>query len=338
MHGVLHVGRESHAFRWLHLARVALIPLAILAATSAFAQQGTLSGAVVDSSGASVGQVHVKLSLDAGGPLQETQSSERGDFSFSHIAPGKFHISFAAQGFAERTIAGELHAGELLNLPRTTLVVASLTTEVNVTETQAEIAQEQIKEEETQRFVGLVPNYFVVYTPDPAPLNTKQKLDLTWKTYLDPSSFVINGAIAGIWQARNTYRGFGQGAQGYGKRYGAAFADYGTGLVLGNVVLPAIFKQDPRYFYKGTGSKRSRFLYAVSRSVICRGDNLREQFCFSSVIGNLASNALSNLYYPTDDRTSVGGSFENGALSIGGDALNALFQEFVAKKLMRKKR
>ena len=308
----------------------------MLAVVPAFA--ATISGTVVDSSGASVEGVHVRLTLDAGGPAQETQSSERGDFSFSNIAPGKFHISFAAQGFAETTIAGELHGGEFLSLPRTVLAVASLTTQVNVTETQAEVAQEEVRVEETQRFIGHVPNYFVVYTPDPAPLNTKQKFELTWKTYLDPSSFVINGAVAGVWQARNTYRGFGQGAQGYGKRYGAAFADYGTNLVLGNVVFPTIFKQDPRYFYKGTGSVRSRFLYAISRSVICRGDNRKDQFCYSSVIGNFASNAISNLYYPTDDRNSLGGSFENGALSIGGDALNALFQEFVAKKLMRKKR
>jgi hypothetical protein len=316
-----------------------LLILAMLATTpSAFAQQGTISGTVIDSSGASAERVQIKLSLDAGGPVQETQSSERGDFSFSNVAPGKFHIAFAAQGFAETTVAGELHVGESLTLPRTALAVASLVTQVNVTETQVEIAEEQIKAEETQRFFGLAPNYFVTYNPDAVPFNTKQKFELAWKTFLDPASFVINGGIAGVGQAQNSYKGFGQGAQGYAKRYGAGFADYGTGLVLGNVVLPTVFRQDPRYFYKGTGSVRSRVLYAVSRSVICRGDNLKNQFCYSSVISNFGSTALSNLYYPAADRNSAGEIMELGAFGVGGDALNALFQEFVAKKLMRKKR
>jgi hypothetical protein len=78
---------------------------------------------------------------------------------------------------------------------------------------------------------------------------------------------------AGVSQAQNTNKGFGQGAEGYAKRYGAAYADFATSLLLEKVALSTVFKQDPRYFYKGTGSNRSRFFYAVSRSVICQGDN-----------------------------------------------------------------
>jgi len=321
------------------LATCLLLFLALfVAAPAAFCQQGTITGTVVDSSGATVAHALIKLSPDAGGVAQETQSADGGDFLFSNVVPGPFHLSFTAQGFADKTLTGELHAGEILTLPRTSLDVASVTTELNVTETQAEIAEEEIKVEEQQRFVRMVPNYFTSYKPDAAPLNTRQKFELTWKTFLDPSSFVINGAIAGVWQARNSYKGFGQGAQGYGKRYGAGFADFGTGLVLSNVVLPTIFKQDPRYFYKGTGSVRSRFFYAISRSVICRGDNMKDQFCYSSVISNLGSSALTNLYYPAADRNSAAENLELGVFSIGGDAISALFQEFIAKKLMRKKR
>jgi hypothetical protein len=319
-----------------------LFPALFAASPRAFCQQGTITGTiagtVVDSSGASIAYVQVKLSLDTSGVAQETLPAVDGNFSFTNVVPGPFHISFTAQGFADRTITGELHASEVLYLPRTALAVAGLTTQVNVTETQAEIAQKEIKVEEQQRFVGLVPNYFTSYNSDAVPLNTKQKFELTWKTFLDPSSFVINGAIAGVWQAHNTYKGFGQGAQGYGKRYGAGFADFGTGLVLSNVVLPGIFKQDPRYFYKGTGSVRSRFFYAISRSVICRGDNRKDQFCYSSVISNMGASALTNFYYPAADRNSAAENLELGAFSIGGDALSALFQEFIARKLMRKKR
>ena len=208
---------------------------------------GTITGAVVDTSGASIAHAQVKPSLDNGGPHQTTQSGRGGDFSFSGVAPGPFHLFFAAEGFSRTTIAGELQAGETLNFPQTALAVATITTEVNVTATRSEIAAEQIKQEETQRFGGLVPNYFVTYNPNAAPLNTKQKFDLTWKSFLDPSTFVINGAIAGVWQARNIYRGFGQGAQGYGKRYGAAFADYGTSLVIEKlVVLSELVVIDPQ--------------------------------------------------------------------------------------------
>lgn len=303
----------------------------------AFGQQGTISGTVVDSSGASVAHAKVKLSLDDGGPGQETQSADDGDFTFANVSTGPFHISFTAAGFAVETIAGELHDGEALKLPRTTLVLATITTEVNVTQTQAEIAELQIKEAETQRLIGLVPNYFVNYNRDAVPLNSKQKFELTWKTFLDPSAFVINGIIAGAWQAQNMYKGFGQGAQGYAKRYGASYADFGTSLVIEKVALTTVFKQDPRYFYKGTGSNRSRFFYAVSRSVVCQGDNRKAQFCYSSVISGIASGFITNYYYPAADRNTNAQVVQNAAIGIGIDALANVFQEFVARRITRKK-
>jgi hypothetical protein len=312
--------------------------LALLAvAPLAFGQQGTITGMVFDASGASVAHAKVKLSLDHGGPGQETQSADSGDFTFANVSAGPFHISFTAAGFAARTIAGELHAGETLKLPQTVLALATVTTEINVTQTQAEIAESQIKEAETQRLIGLVPNYFVNYNRDAVPLNSKQKFELTWKTLLDPSAFVINGIIAGSWQAQNTYKGFGQGAQGYAKRYGASYADFGTSLVIEKVALTTAFKQDPRYFYKGTGSNRSRFLYAVSRSVICQGDNRKAQFCYSSVINGFASGFITNYYYPAADRNTNAQVVQNAAIGIGIDAFANVFQEFVARRITHKK-
>ena len=305
--------------------------------TLAFCQQGTITGTVLDASGASVIHARVKLSLEPSGADQETESAAGGDFTFANVAPGRFRISFNAAGFAEKTITGELHAGEALQLPQTALAVATFTTEVNVTQTQEEVAEAQIKEAETQRFVGLVPNYFVNYNPDAVPLNTRQKFELTWKTFLDPSNFVINGIIAGSWQAQNSYKGFGQGAQGYAKRYGASYADFGTSLVIEKVALTTVFRQDPRYFYKGTGSTRSRLLYAVSRSVICRNDNRKAQFCYSSVLSGFASGFITNYYYPSGDRNSNGTVLQNAGIGIGADALSNVFQEFIARKITRKK-
>src|SRR6202042_3601118 len=109
-----------------------------------------------------------------------------------------------------------------------------------------------------------------------------------------------------IQQADNSFSGYGQGAQGYGKRYGAAYADFVTGTFLGSAVLPSVLKQDPRYFYKGTGSTRSRVLYAMANAVICKGDNGHWQADYSGILGALAAGGISNLYYPASSRSGAG--------------------------------
>jgi len=303
----------------------------------AFAQQATISGTVVDLSGASVARARIKLMFDGRSPDRETQSADSGDFSFPDVAPGPYRLSFNAKGFALKTIGGEVLAGQTLNLPPAALVIESITTEMNVTQTQAEIAQVQVKVQEQQRLLGLVPDYFTSYDREAVPLNSKQKLELTAKTWFDPSSFVIGGIIAGVWQAENTHKGFGQGAQGYAKRYGASFVDYGTRLLIEKAVTTTIFKQDPRYFYKGTGTSGSRALYAISRTFVCRGDNKQDQFCYSSFISRFATGFITNYYYPAADRDKAGVVLRNSTIGIGFDALGSLFQEFVARKITRKR-
>jgi hypothetical protein len=303
----------------------------------AFGQEGKISGTVVDPTRASVARAVVKLSLDGRAPDQETQSADNGDFSFPNVAAGPYRVSFSAEGFASKTILGELQAGETLKLPRTVLAINTLLTEVNVTQTQTELAEAQIKVEEQQRLLGVLPNFLTTYDHDAAPLNAKQKLELTGKTWFDPSTFVINGIIAGVGQAENTHKGFGQGAQGYAKRYGAGLADYGTILALQNFVTPTLFKQDPRYFYKGTGSNRSRVFYAISRTLVCRGDNKRDQFCYSSLASRFGAGFVTNYYYPAADRDKNGVILRNSAIGIGFDAIGNLFQEFVARKITRKR-
>ena len=305
----------------------------VLVARPAFCQQGAIHGTVVDTSGAFIAHAQVQLSLDGRGPDQEAQSTDIGDFSFSNVAIGPYRLTFVAEGFAVKAIAGELHAGDTVTLPRIVLAVATFTTEVNVTQTQTEIAAAQIKLEEKQRIIGLVPNYFVNYDRDAAPLNAKQKFELTWKGFLDPSVFVITGIDAGVGQAQNTHAGFGRGAQGYAKRYGASYADFVTGRLIDKVIMPTAFKQDPRYFYKGTGTTGSRIFYAISRSVICRGDNKRAQLCYSSLISRFAAGGITNLYYPPADRNSTRVIVESGILGIGGNAVGNLVQEFIGRRL-----
>ena len=98
-------------------------------------------------------------------------------------------------------------------------------------------------------------------------------------------TWLVVGAFAGVEQAGNTFAGYGQGAQGYGKRFGANYADGLSDTMIGGAILPSLFKQDPRYFYKGTGTIRSRAMYAIANAVICKGDNGRWQPNYSAHSG-----------------------------------------------------
>jgi hypothetical protein len=259
-------------------------------------------------------------------------SAGDGTFTFTNVPSGPFELAISSPGFATQSLSGVLDAGKTYVAPQVQLVVAT-TVEVDVTQTREEIAEQQIRAQEKQRVFGVVPNYYVSYLPDASPLNTRQKFQLGWKFVVDPVSIGISGAIAGIEQANNSYSGYGQGAQGYAKRFGASYADFVSGTLIGSAILPSVFKQDPRYFYKGTGSRKSRFFYAVASAVTCKGDNGHLQPNYSNMLGNLAAGGISNLYYPASSRNGVGLTFENGLIGIGGSAMGAVVEEFFLKKV-----
>jgi len=308
--------------------------------------RGSISGTVVDRSGAVVAGARLKLrredpssneqSTEDQSPSQEGRSGGDGQFSFANVAPGPFRLTITSAGFATQISSGILHSGENYIVPQIALEVAEALTEVQVGLTQTEVAEEEIKVEEKQRALGIVPNFYVSYVPDAAPLTSKQKFELAWKTVVDPFTILLVGGLAGVEQAQNHFDEYGQGAQGYGKRYGAGYADTVAGTFIGSAILPSLLKQDPRYFYKGSGSKGSRILYAIGNSVICKGDNGRWQANYSNILGSLAAGGISNLYYPAQDRNGVGLTFENAAIGIGASAISNLFQEFVVRKLTPK--
>ena len=291
---------------------------------------GAISGTVVDKDGASI--PNARVALAEGSFSMESISGGDGSFTFKDVPAGNFQISLSASGFGTQTRSGVLQPGEEHILPPVQLAVAT-TIEVNVTQTREEIAEQEIHVQEKQRLLGVVPNYYVTYVPDAVPLNTRQKFQLGWKFVFNPFSLAIAGFTAGIEQANNSYSGYGQGAQGYAKRLGATYADFVSGTFFGGVIFPTLLKQDPRYFYKGTGSKKSRFFYAVANAVICKGDNGHWQPNYSNVLGSLAAGGVSNLYYPASDRNGVALTFENTLIGIGGSAASAVFQEFFSKKL-----
>ncbi len=299
-------------------------------------QPGSIGGTVVDQSGAIVPGAQVNLTRDNQPADQQAVTGTDGQFLFVNVAPGPFRLAITSAGFAAKTAAGILHSGEIATVPQIVLAVAENITEVQVGVSQIEVAEEQIKVEEKQRVLGAIPNFYVSYVPNAAPLTPKQKFELAAKSVVDPFTFVVVAGTAGVQQAQNHFREYGQGSQGYAKRFGAVYADTVTGTFIGGAILPSLLKQDPRYFYKGTGSKASRSLYAISRAVICKGDNGRWQPDYSNILGSLAAGGISNLYYPPNDREGAELTFENAGIGIGASAVTNLLQEFLIRHLTPK--
>jgi hypothetical protein len=263
-------------------------------------------------------------------------TDSNGHFQFTDVLPGDFQLAITSDGFQTQKLAGSLHPGENYETPAIVLPFAIATSEVRVTASQVEVAEEQLKDEEKQRVFGVIPNFYVAYAPNAPPLTSKQKFRLAWRSSIDPVSFLASGFFAGIEQADNQFAGYGQGAQGYAKRFGANYADSFISTMIGGAILPSLLKQDPRYFYKGTGTVRSRIFYAIANSVICKGDNGRWQPNYSGIIGSLAAGGISNIYYPASDREGITLTVEETLLGIASSAAQNLFQEFLVRRLTPK--
>jgi len=293
---------------------------------------GVVSGRVVDRTGMAVAGAKVSLKREDHSVDVDVLSNDDGQFSFASVSAGPFELTVTSPGFANQTFSGNLRSGETYVVPQIVLAIATAVAEVRVVPSQVEVAEDEIKDQEKQRALGFIPNFYVSYVPNAAPLRPKQKFELAWKTMIDPVTFGLNGVIAGVEQGSDDFSGYGQGAEGYAKRYGAAYAGLATGTLIGSAILPSLLKQDPRYFYKGTGSKRSRALYAVANSVICKGDNGRWQANYSGILGSLAAGGISTLYYPAKDRDAVRLTVEDTLIGIGATAAANLLQEFVIRK------
>lgn len=294
---------------------------------------GSISGTVLDETGALVEGARVTLSRGDKSPSQSVLTDASGQFSFPGAAPGAFNLVITLVGFSAQAFSGVLHSRENFLVPDITLALAPAITDVQVVLPRKQVAEAEVKEEEKQRVLGFIPNFYVSYVPNPMPLSSKQKFQLAWKTSVDPVTFGIVAGIAGIEQAENIYSGYGQGAQGYGYRFGAAYGDVVAGTFIGSAILPSLLKQDPRYIYKGTGSRHARLMYAIANSVICKGDNGHWQPNYSYLLGSLAAGGISNLYYPSSDRNGVALTFENALLGVGAASAANVLQEFVIRKL-----
>jgi hypothetical protein len=293
------------------------------------AQQATILGTVKDLNGNVVPNATVTLTGAAG--KYTAAVSPNGFFSFK-VTPGTYAVAISAPGLVPWKTSVTAEAGEYREIPGIVLRVSTVISTVQVNGSEKELATIQVHAEEQQRILGAIPNFYVSFIPNAAPLSAKQKYSLAWKFSIDPFNVVIAGMAAGIEQGEDTYPGYGQGAEGYGKRFGAAYADDFSSDMIGGAVLPSLLHQDPRFYYRGTGSVASRVWYSIETVFICKGDNGKWQPNYSFVAGNFISGAISNLYYPRQNRgfqTTIDTALVNTAMG----AVGALAEEFLLRHL-----
>lgn len=299
-------------------------------------QDQTLShigGTILDTNGDTVPRATILLEGPGPADRQTSTGDDNGAFQFGGLRPGiPYRITINVVDFEtwkSETIV--LTPGQFYFLPDIKLNVSSSPTSVTVYASQDEIATQEVRLEEKQRIFGIIPNFYVTYDPHPVPLTTKLKFRLAYKASTDPVTFFGVAFLAAIYQAGDIPN-YGQGWNAYGQRVGAGILDTTTDIFFGGAIYPWMFHQDPRYFYQGTGTKKSRALHAMASPYVCRGDNGKSQPNYSSLLGDLTSGAISNLYYPESNR-GAGLLFEGFAITTGVRTVDSLVQEFILRKL-----
>lgn len=289
-----------------------------------------IQGKVTDPSGAPVFGAVVTLEGTDGNP-HVTVTDVEGAFKISSLAPGSYSVKISGSGFSEWSLpdvpASEASDSKLL---MAVLQVAPEVTTVTVAPSQEEVATIQLNQEVKQRLLGVLPNYFVTYESHPAPLTPSQKLHLSLKTLLDPTTFAAAGITASIQQEMNSYWQWHQGAEGFAKRYAAAYGTAAQQLLITSVLADSVLHQDPRYFYSGQGTRGQRALYAIKSAFRAKGDNGKWQPPYAGVAGLVASAEIANTYYP-GSRTQYTLLGRNLMFHFGGLIALNLGEEFFFK-------
>ncbi|HTZ60875.1 MAG TPA: carboxypeptidase-like regulatory domain-containing protein [Acidobacteriaceae bacterium] len=298
-------------------------------------QRASIQGTVTDVQDAAVPGATVTVTSSVSNAERTVTSNETGWFDVQNLDPGvTYEVTIRANGFAEWASPPVVaKPGEAIELDDIKLKISVVETTV-VALTTEQLARQQVSALEKQRVLGIVPNFFVSYDKHPVPLTAKLKYELSFKAATDPVSIAGDFVLAGVNQAADT-PDYQQGALGYAQRFGATYAQSFSNIMIGGAVLPSLLHQDPRYFYQGEGTGKSRAIHAISSPFICRGDNGRLEFNFSSVGGDLISGALTNVYFPPSNR-GPGLVFYSALINTGGRVANALVQEFFLAKYTSK--
>jgi hypothetical protein len=294
-------------------------------------ETGSISGTAMDAQQEVIPAA--KVALD--GPNnthRNVVADDNGEFTFDQVASGgPYRVTITATGFTSWTSKDlTVTPGQFVFLSDVNVPLSGGENSIVVSADPQQIAVEQVNLEVTQRAFGFIPNFYVAYSKDAVPLPARLKFKLALKAETDPITFLGVAFISGIDQAAANpdYAG---GMKGYGQRLGANYTTGFTDIMFGGAILPTLLHQDPRYFYQGTGSTRSRFLHAIATPVICRGDNGRWQPNYSSIGGDLISSAISEAYYPQSNRSGRL-VLDNALIAGGGRMVNGLVQEFVMRR------
>jgi hypothetical protein len=293
-------------------------------------------GTVTDVNGDAIPHATVVLKeVESNGP-RTIVTTETGMFEFHDVTPGvTYQLSISAKDFADWVSPPiMLNSDQFKIVSGIQLRIATDRTTVDVHYDPVEVATEQFKAEEKQRVFGIIPNFYVSYEKDPAPLTAKMKFKLALKVSTDPVTAAGVFFVASAKQAGNT-PDYGQGWGAYGKRFGAVATDGFSDIMIGGAILPSLLHQDPRYFYKGTGTTGSRIRHAVFSPFVARADNGKSQPNYSTLGGVLASSSLANLYYPRSNR-GAGLVFGNFAIGMAERIGASVAQEFLIGKFTRR--
>jgi len=306
-------------------------------AEAASTKPGSILGTVVDTTDDPIPGATAVLQGPAGDHFTAVTKDD-GAFAFHEVTPGiAYRFTVTAEGFAEWSSSSvTVEPGQQKTLPEIKLRILTLQRAVTVSYSSNEVAAQQLKAEEKQRILGFIPNLYVVYEPHPEPLTTKMKFHLAYKSLTDPVFFGRAAAWAGVQQAAGT-PDWSQNAKGYSKRLSAGLADATTEGLIGNAILPSLLHQDPRYFYQGTDTKKSRAIHAILAPIICKGDNGRLQPNYSTWGGSLISSSISLAYYPSSDRNARH-VFGNFGVGMGLHVVGSLAQEFILDKFTSKRK
>ena len=328
--------KVTHALLLLLLAGgLLLVPASAQSTKAANTKTGSVLGTVVDTSDDPVPDATVVLQGPAGDRLTVVTRDD-GSFAFHNVTAGVANqVTVTADGFADWSSSVTVEPGQEKTLADVKLRILAVQRAVTVSYSEKEVATQQFKAEEQQRVLRFIPNLYVTYEPHPEPLTTGMKFHLAYKSLTNPVFPARVAGWAGVEQAADSPSQWRQGAEGYGKRVGAGFADAATAGLIGNAILPSLLHQDPRYFYEGTGTKKSRALHAVLASFICKGDNGATQPNFSALGGSLIAYSISTAYYPSADRNAQH-VFRGFGIDIGLHVAGSLAQEFILDKFTSK--
>jgi Carboxypeptidase regulatory-like domain len=329
------LSKTRHILVLIVLSGIVLVGSASAQSTvAANTNSGTVLGQVLDVSEDPVASASVVLQRPDGNQATVVTMDD-GSFAFHELTPGvAYQLTIKAQGYGGWSSSVTVEPGQEKTLTDIKLRILAVQRAVTVSYSSKEVAAQQLKAEEQQRVLGFIPNIFVTYEPHPEPLTAKMKFHLAYKGLTHPTFFAFEAAWAGVQQATDTtdYR---QGARGYGERFGANLASGTSEALFANAILPSLLHQDPRYFYRGSGTKGSRAWHAILAPFVCQGDNGKSQPNYSQVGGSLISAALSNTYYP-DSQRGPGLVFTNFGTSMGLHVALGLAQEFILGKFTSK--